>query len=81
MRKLRQSGDLFPQVPCHSGSYSKVYHEKAFSHTSRRPTEQLPIAGELGKPACFFLVHPGVTPAEIGCTIEAVRTVMAKAVR
>ena len=66
-------------VPCYSGSCSEVYLEKAFDDTGWRPAERLPVARELGETSLMFLVHPGLTEAEIGSTLEALREVMALA--
>ncbi len=66
-------------VPCYSGSCSEVYLEKAFDATGWRPAERLPVARELGETSLMFLVHPGLTEAEIGSTLEALREVMALA--
>ncbi len=67
-------------VPCYSGSCSEVYLEKAFDATGWRPQERLPIARELGETSLMFLVHPGLTNAEIGKTVEVIAEVMEIAV-
>jgi dTDP-4-amino-4,6-dideoxygalactose transaminase len=68
-------------VPCYSGSCSEVYLEKAFDDTEWRPRESLPVARELGATSLMFLVHPGLTEAEIGKTVNVIKEVMALAVR
>jgi dTDP-4-amino-4,6-dideoxygalactose transaminase len=68
-------------VPCYSGSCSEVYLEKAFDGTGWRPAERLPVARELGETSLMFLVHPTLTPDEIGKTCQVLRDVMNQAVR
>jgi dTDP-4-amino-4,6-dideoxygalactose transaminase len=68
-------------VPCYSGSCSEVYLEKAFDDTGWRPRERLPVARELGETSLMFLVHPGLTSAEICKTVEVIAEVMKLAVR
>lgn len=63
-------------VPCYAGSCSEVYLEKAFDGTGWRPTEQLPVAQELGETSLMFLVHPTLTEAEIGKTCDVMAEVM-----
>jgi dTDP-4-amino-4,6-dideoxygalactose transaminase len=63
-------------VPCYSGSCSEVYLEKAFDATGCRPADRLPVARELGETSLMFLVHPTLTPAEIGKTCEVLEEVM-----
>lgn len=55
-------------VPCYQGSCSEVYLEKAFDGTGWRPAAPLPNARRLGETSVMFLVHPGLTDAEIGKT-------------
>lgn len=66
-------------VPCYSGSCSEVYLEKAFEGTPSRPSKHLPVAHELGETSLMFLVHPTLTEAEIGKTVEVLSKVMARA--
>jgi dTDP-4-amino-4,6-dideoxygalactose transaminase len=68
-------------VPCYSGSCSEVYLEKAFDGTGWRPRERLSVARELGETSLMFLVHPGLTKAEIGKTVKAIAAVMELATR
>ncbi len=68
-------------VPCFSGSCSEVYLEKAFDGTDWRPATRLPVAKELGETSLMFLVHPTLTDAEIDKTCDAIRVVMAQAVK
>ena len=63
-------------VPCYSGSCSEVYLEKAFDNTGWRPETRLPIAGELGETSLMFLVHPGLSEAEIKLACGALTKVM-----
>lgn len=68
-------------VPCYSGSCSEVYLEKAFDGSPWRPNERLPVARKLGDTSLMFLVHPTLTPAEVGKTCEVIRGVMQRAQR
>lgn len=68
-------------VPCYSGSCSEVYLEKAFDGTGWRPSERLPVARELGETSLMFLVHPGLTNANIGKTCDVLAQVMRRAAR
>jgi dTDP-4-amino-4,6-dideoxygalactose transaminase len=68
-------------VPCYSGSCSEVYLEKAFDNTGWKPKNRLPTARELGETSLMFLVHPGLTSAEICKTVEVIAEVMKLAVR
>lgn len=68
-------------VPCYSGSCSEVYLEKAFDGSPWRPNERLPVARKLGETSLMFLVHPTLTPAEVGKTCEVIREVMQRAQR
>jgi dTDP-4-amino-4,6-dideoxygalactose transaminase len=68
-------------VPCYSGSCSEVYLEKAFDNTGWRPRKRLLTARELGEASLMFLVHPGLTSAEICKTVEVIAEVMKLAVR
>lgn len=67
-------------VPCFSGSCSEVYLEQAFTDTGWRPNERLPFAKELGETSLMFLVHPGLTEANIQKTCEVLIKVMSEAV-
>jgi dTDP-4-amino-4,6-dideoxygalactose transaminase len=62
-------------VPCHSGSCSEVYLEKAFDNTGFRPKERLPVAKELGETSLMFLVHPTLTEEEIQKTCDVLTEV------
>lgn len=68
-------------VPCYSGSCSEIYLEKAFDGTPWRPAERLPVAQELGATSLMFLVHPTLSTRALEATVEALRSVMARAVR
>ncbi|GGD54180.1 DegT/DnrJ/EryC1/StrS family aminotransferase [Lacimicrobium alkaliphilum] len=67
-------------VPCFSGSCSEVYREKAFDNTTWRPAQPLKYASELGSTSLMFLVHPGITQAEIEKSCESLAQVMSEAV-
>lgn len=68
-------------VPCYSGSCSEVYLEMAFEGTGWRPAERLPVARELGETSLMFLVHPTLSPDEIGRTCAVLSDVMTLAGR
>lgn len=63
-------------VPCFSGSCSEVYLEKAFEHTTFRPSQRLPIAKELAETSLMFLVHPTLTSIEVTQTTNTLIAVM-----
>jgi dTDP-4-amino-4,6-dideoxygalactose transaminase len=62
-------------VPCHTGSCSEIYLEKAFDGTGFRPAERLHIAKELGETSLMFLLHPTLKDVEIRKTQDAIREV------
>ena len=66
-------------VPCFSGSCSEVYLEKAFDGTDWRPEARLPVARELGETSLMFLVHPGLTEAEIQLSCDVLARIMSAA--
>lgn len=66
-------------VPCYQGSCPEVYLEKAFEGTGWRPAERLPVARELGETSLMFLVHPGLSEAEIARTVTVAGGVLAEA--
>lgn len=68
-------------VPCFSGSCSEMYLEKAFENQDLRPRERLPIARELGSTSLMFLVHPTLSPADLGQTTDVARTVFRRSTR
>ncbi len=68
-------------VPCYHGSCSEVYLEKAFDNAPGRPEKRLPIARELGETSLMFLVHPTLTPTEIGRSTNAITDVLKLAQR
>ena len=63
-------------VPCYQGTCSEVYLEKAFDQTGWRPPVRLPVARQLGETSIIFLVHPGLTFAEINKTCNVINKVM-----
>ncbi|SBV32782.1 perosamine synthetase (WeeJ) [uncultured Sphingopyxis sp.] len=66
-------------VPCFQGSCSEVYLEKAFDGTGWRPAQRLPAARELGETSIMWLVHPGLTEAQMRLTTQAIDEVLAAA--
>jgi dTDP-4-amino-4,6-dideoxygalactose transaminase len=70
MREINEKG-----VPCHFGSCSEVYLEKAFDNTGFRPKERLPNVKKLGETSLMFLVHPTLTKEEIQKTCDVLTEV------
>ena len=68
-------------VPCYPGSCPEVYLEKAFNDTGWQPSERLPVARRLGETSVTFLVHPTLTPGDIGRICEVVGGVLSRASR
>jgi dTDP-4-amino-4,6-dideoxygalactose transaminase len=66
-------------LPCHVGSCSEVYLEKAFDGTAWRPAERLPVARELGKTSLAFLVHPTLPEAALQRLCDGLADVMGRA--
>jgi dTDP-4-amino-4,6-dideoxygalactose transaminase len=67
--------------PALSGSCSEIYLEKCFQEAGLSPAERLPVARELGETSLMFLVHPTITPEQMACYAEAVRSVVIRACR
>ena len=67
--------------PAFSGSCSEIYLEKCFQEAGLAPAERLPVARELGETSLMFLVHPTITPDQMACYAQAVRSVVQKACR
>ena len=63
-------------VPCFAGSCSEIYAEKAFEGTGWRPAAPLPNARQLGETSLAFLVHPTLSPTDIGEMCDRVETVL-----
>ncbi|WP_157469050.1 DegT/DnrJ/EryC1/StrS family aminotransferase [Deinococcus murrayi] len=68
-------------VPCFSGSCSEIYLEKAFQDAGYGPQERFPVARELGETSLMFLVHPTLTPEDMGQMADVVGDVLAQATR
>ena len=66
-------------VPCYSGSCPEIYKEKAFE--AYQPPQPLKAAQELGETSLAFLVHPTLQVSDVADMIDAVRKVMAIALR
>jgi dTDP-4-amino-4,6-dideoxygalactose transaminase len=66
-------------LPCHVGSCSEVYLEKAFDGTSWRPHARLPVARELGETSLAFLVHPTLPEPALQRLCEGLGEVMRRA--
>ena len=64
-----------------SGSCSEIYMEKCFQDAGLAPTVRLPVARKLGETSLLFLVHPTITPSQMGGYAEAVRSVVQRACR
>ena len=67
-------------IPCHYGSCSEIYLEKAFTEQFR-PSKRLPVARELGDTALMFMVHPTLTEEDMIDTARAIRKVMSVAAK
>lgn len=68
-------------IPCFSGSCSEVYLEHAFDNTPWRPAHPLKHAHQLGNVSLMFLVHPGISQADIDKCCETLQRVMREAAR
>ena len=66
-------------VPCYQGSCSEVYLEKAFDGTGWRPNARLPVARLLGETSLMFLVHPGLTSADMEKAVAVISKTFAQA--
>jgi dTDP-4-amino-4,6-dideoxygalactose transaminase len=67
--------------PALSGSCSEIYLEKCFQDAGLAPAERLPVARLLGETSLMFLVHPSITPEQMGSYGEVVRAVVKRACR
>lgn len=68
-------------VPCHHGSCSEVYLERAFEESAFRPEQRLTNARRLGETGMAFLVHPTLSERDVSAICEAIREVMSRACR
>ncbi|WP_373090773.1 DegT/DnrJ/EryC1/StrS family aminotransferase [Zhongshania sp.] len=59
-------------IPCFSGSCSEVYLERCFVDSGLAPDGRLPNAKQLGESSVMFLVHPSLTPEELGRTCKVI---------
>jgi len=66
-------------IPCFSGSCSEIYREKAFVNAGLGPREPHPNARTLGETSLMFLVHPGLTPEDMGMVASECRHVLDEA--
>lgn len=66
-------------LPCFQNSCSEMYLEKAVDGTGWRPTEQLPIARELGETRIMFLMHPTLRSAEMDKSCHVIAQVLNEA--
>ena len=67
--------------PALTGSCSEIYLEKCFQKAGLAPAERLPVARELGETSLMFLVHPTISPEQMSCYAQAVRSVVQQACR
>ena len=67
--------------PALTGSCSEIYLEKCFQDSGLAPSERLPVARELGETSLMFLVHPTITPEQMGRYADAVSSVVRRACR
>lgn len=68
-------------IPCHVGSCSEVYLEKAFDTDNLRPLCRLPVAKELGETSLMFQVHPTLTVNDMAYMCDAISKIMDMSVR
>ena len=66
-------------VPIFSGSCCEIYRERAFTDAGLAPAARLPVAAGLTDSTLAFLVHPGLTPADMTVVSGAVVEVMVQA--
>lgn len=66
-------------IPCMQGSCSEIYLEKAFDGTGWRPSQNLPVAKELGETSLMLMVHPTLSRQNIHDTASAIRDVLTRA--
>ena len=64
-------------VPIFSGSCSEIYRERAFTDAALAPLVPLPNAATMTDDALAFLVHPGLTQADMEAVADAVAQMMA----
>jgi dTDP-4-amino-4,6-dideoxygalactose transaminase len=67
--------------PALSGSCCEIYLERCFQEAGLTPAERLPVAREMGETSLMFLVHPTITPEQMGGYVEAIRSVLLRACR
>ena len=67
--------------PCYTGSCPEIYNEKVFDYMDCRPQEALPVAHRIGQTSLALLVDPSRDAGQIEQAVDAVSTVMARAVR
>lgn len=75
INEIRKEG-----IPCHYGSCSEIYLEKAFVNNDLTQSERLPFAKELGETSLALLVHPTITEEEIHNTYKVVDRAISRAV-
>jgi dTDP-4-amino-4,6-dideoxygalactose transaminase len=63
-------------VPCGVGACSEIYREKAFVDAGLGPKQALPIASRLADSSLMFMLHPGLTEADMRDTCAALAKVM-----
>lgn len=61
-------------IPLYSGSCSEVYRERALTDAGLQPRHPLPVAVRMAEEALAFLVHPGLTAADMREVAHAVAT-------
>ena len=67
-------------IPCYpEGICPEIYREAAFAGTGLRPARRLPNAKRLGETSLTFLVHPTITPDQLGAVCEGLRNVLEEA--
>ncbi len=76
MQELQARG-----IPCTVGSCSEIHRERAFTDRGWGPERPLPVAQELGATSLMFMVHPTLPAGALDATIDAMRQIMALALR
>lgn len=78
--RILQEVDRRWGVPAFSGSCSEIYREQAFVLADVAPPEPLPVASRMSLESLAFLVHPGLTDADLAAVADAFADVMKEAV-
>lgn len=66
-------------LPVLSGSCPEIYREEAFRASGLAPAAPLPVAHALSHTSLAFLVHPGLSPADMSAVGSAVTSIVGRA--